>query len=323
MNYIKDTACATPALQPLSGESFWSGLSTWTAQRTAWLSRLISAAREFSADLRVNDPLLFHLGWIMQALIPLYAVMAFTCSGPGMHAGIQAGINPWIKPIKFATSFSTFLWTISPMLMALRIPEWQSKLARQAIAFGAIMEMVFLTAQAGRSTYFSGPATFTDTVIFHGTSAMISVITTVCLWMTVLYFFNRRVALEDKTMLAAVRCSLVIFMIGNAVGGYMLARGSHTVGAPDGGPGMPFTNWSTIGGDLRIAHFIAIHAIQILPLLAWAVREFLPAMPNAKRKVTLYAATAVLALAVGGTFIQAAMARPLVAIGQTQQVASR
>jgi hypothetical protein len=31
----------------------------------------------------------------------------------------------------------------------------------------------------------------------------------------------------------------------------------------------------------------------------------------------------VLALAVGGTFIQAAMARPLVAIGQTQQVARK
>jgi hypothetical protein len=323
MNYIKNTACATPALQPLSGESFWSGISNFVERRTALLSRPIAAARQFSADLRENDPLLFHLGWIMQALIPLYAVMAFACSGSGIHAGIQAGINPWIKPIKFATSFSTFLWTISPMLLALRIPAWQSKLARQAIAFGAIMEMVFLSAQAGRSTYFSGPATSTDTIIFHGTSAMISVITTVCLGMTVLYFFNSRVAIEDKTMLAAVRCSLVIFMIGNAVGGYMLARGSHTVGAPDGGPGMPFTNWSTIGGDLRIAHFIAIHAIQILPLLAWAVLEFMPAMPAAKRKITLYAATAVLALAVGGTFIQAAMARPLVAIGQTQQVARK
>jgi len=319
MNYIKDTACATPALQPLSGESFWSGLSTFAAQRTAWLSRSISAARQFSADLRANDPLLFHLGWIMQALIPLFAVMAFACPGTGVHAAV----NPWIKPIKFATSFSTFLWTVSPMLLALRIPGWQSRIAGQAIAFGAIMEMVFLTAQAGRSAYFPGPATFTDTVIFHGTSAMISIITTVCLWMTVLYFFNSRVAIEDKTMLAAVRCSLVIFMIGNAVGGYMLARGSHTVGAPDGGPGMPFTNWSTVGGDLRIAHFIAIHAIQILPLLVWAVREFMPAMPKAKRNVTLYAATAVLTLAVAGTFVQAAMARPLVAMGQTERVARK
>ena len=88
-----------------------------------------------------------------------------------------------------------------------------------------------------------------------------------------------------------------------------------SVGVADGGPGLPVINWSTRGGDLRIAHFFGLHALQVLPLVG-----HLLSLPGAARRTgrPVYWVWAA-GVAYGGLalllFLQAMSGRPLLSAG--------
>jgi hypothetical protein len=100
--------------------------------------------------------------------------------------------------------------------------------------------------------------------------------------LTILIMFSK---VEDRASYWAVRTGTVVALVGISLGILMTSPtalqmaqmragerpdmvGAHTVGLPDGGPGLPILGWSTVGGDLRIPHFVGMHALQALPLLA-------------------------------------------------------
>src|ERR1044071_6891201 len=199
------------------------------------------------------------------------------------------------------------------LLLALQIPKWQLTLARRAIAASVALEILSLGMQAGRSAFGLAGHSFVDSSLALLTNSMVMVNTAIVCGMLALFCANRvRSAMADGPMVAAIRYSIVIFLAGNAIGGDTLARGSHTVGTADGGPGLSLVHWRTIGGDLRIAHFISIHAIQIVPLFAYILSQMAPIPAVKHRRMAIGALALAVSAAVGATFVQAAMGRPLI-----------
>ena len=109
-----------------------------------------------------------------------------------------------------------------------------------------------------------------------------------------------------------IRIGLTIFVLASLEGFAMVGHSAHSVGVADGGAGLPVVNWSTEGGDLRVAHFFGMHALQVLPLLGYLLssRRAAPTTRSAVRWVQAagvgYALIALL------LFVWAMSGRPLV-----------
>ena len=99
-----------------------------------------------------------------------------------------------------------------------------------------------------------------------------------------------------------IRLGIVLFVIFSLEGGLMAAYMAHTVGAPDGGPGLPVVNRSKQYGDLRVAHFIGIHLLQAVPLFGYFIA--------ANKKAVLFFSTVYLVFTLL-LFVQAMMGVPL------------
>ena len=182
---------------------------------------------------------------------------------------VLLGAPLWLKPLKFAISFVAYAGTLAWLLGRLR--ERALQRTGWVIVTASAVEMAIIVGQAARGvrSHFN-----TDTA-FDATLFSIMGATIVVLWFATLAValrFLRGSPGRDRAVRAPrIRLGLVVTLIGLLEGFVMVALNGHAVGVPDGGPGLPLVGWSTTGGDLRIAHFVGMHALQGLPLLAAAL----------------------------------------------------
>lgn len=151
------------------------------------------------------------------------------------------------------------------------------------IATLAAFEMGILIAQVlrGRASHFNAASPL-DATLFAIMGVAITALWVLNLIQGVVLLRER---LAERPIALAIKFGVAIGVVGIGIaflmtgptpeqlqalqnGEEVAAIGAHSVGVPDGGPGMPITGWSTTGGDLRIPHFVGIHAMQALPLLA-------------------------------------------------------
>lgn len=250
---------------------------------------------KFLIQLRHRNPVLYYFGWIYFAGGIISLVMTQT------DAPIVLGINAWIKPMKFFFSIWIFCWTMGWLMhhlrgqRAVRIYTW-------VVVIVMIIEQFIITWQAanGRLSHFniSSPL-YQSLFIIMGTA-----ITVLTAWTAVIgyYFFRQKHFEIPMSYVWGIRLGIVLFVIFSFEGGIMASQLSHTVGAPDGGPGLPIVNWSTQYGDLRVAHFVGIHSLQVVPLFGYYIARTV-------RPVQVFAAAYFIFTTF--LFIQAAMKKPI------------
>ncbi|GAA3144844.1 hypothetical protein [Nonomuraea roseoviolacea] len=217
------------------------------------------------------------------------AVLALVCGlGLVVDGRTLMGQSVWLKPFKFAVSFGMYAITLAWMID--QAGRWRRTLwwlGTVAVAGFVTPEIAAITFQAARGvpSHFNF-STGLDTTVFMimGGAAYLGWLMTFA--MGIFLVVQRRV---DRAMAWAVPLGLVISLAGMSVGYLMtsptpdqaagLARGlslttigAHSVGAPDGGAGMALTGWETDSGDLRVAHFVGLHALQVIPLVAIGLR---------------------------------------------------
>ncbi len=250
----------------------------------------------FITALKNRNESLFYFG-----LVCLIASAVFILLTKVTNTQVM-GVNAWYKPFKFA--FSTFLFSWA---MAWYVHYLGKFPGLTAYNWGVILllgfEIVYIALQAGRGqlSHFN----LSTPVYASLYSAMAIAATAVALWTGYigLLFFRQDFPDLPDYYLWSIRAGIILFVIFSLEGFVMGSRLTHTIGGPDGGPGLPVVNWSRQFGDPRIAHFIGMHALQVLPVLSWYLLK--------STRMTLFAALLYTFLAVF-TLVQALQGRPLV-----------
>ncbi|MEO1049901.1 MAG: hypothetical protein AAFX87_04730 [Bacteroidota bacterium] len=218
--------------------------------------------REFIENLYNRNELLFWFG----AANLLFAIILIVVS---RFSSLEVmGVNAWYKPIKFALSTCIFSWA-----MGWYIHYLGTGAGMKAYSWGVVIllgfEVIYIAIQAGRGML----SHYNVSTPFYGLmfNLMALAATAITLWTAYigLLFFAKQFPDLPNAYLWGIRLGILLFVVFSFEGFVMGARMSHTVGGPDGGTGLPFLNWSRKYGDPRIAHFIGMHALQVLPLAAF------------------------------------------------------
>jgi hypothetical protein len=247
------------------------------------------------------------------------ALMVPTGLALALDARMLADAPVWLKPLKFEASLALYLATLA-LFVPLAGPRFRTSWLGRYAVWGAIvpsfLEIAYIGWRASRAeASHYNVATPLDAALYSGMAVAAVMLTAAALAVAVGLMRRDAPPLPPALRWSIVSGLVLTFVLGVwnglAMGGN---PGGHFVGvAPPIHPTVPVLGWSLAIGDLRVAHFLALHALQLIPafgLLVWC-------LTRAPRTGT--AAVGVFAAAYAGVtlsaFAAARAARPLLGLG--------
>ena len=256
--------------------------------------------------LLADEPRFATLGLLLAAaLVPL------ALAGQ-LDPRLFQGDDVWLKPAKFATALSVYTLTLAffarylpPGFTACR--AWRTFAV--VVVFAILGEMVWIGGAAafGTGSHFN-TGTPAMAAIYNLMGALAVTLTSASLVMGLAIRRNATTGLPPAVHLSVWLGLVLTLPLTLVVAGYLSSAGGHFVGTPVTGASVPLMGWSREVGDLRVAHFLATHALHTIPLAGLAAT----ALPAAAQRHAVLAAAALWTALVAATFAQGLMGLPLI-----------
>jgi hypothetical protein len=176
----------------------------------------------------------------------------------------------WQKPLQFHLALSVYVLTLAffarflpPGMTADR--RWRGYVGVIAVCVLAELAWIGGAASFGVASHFN----VDDPVMaaIYGVMGLFAVtLTSACLVMGVAIWRNPASTLTPAMRLAIALGLILTFVLTLIAAGTMSSMPGHHVGTPVTGARVPVVGWSREVGDLRVAHFLATHALHVVPL---------------------------------------------------------
>lgn len=215
------------------------------------------------------------------------------------------GSNIWVKPGKFFFSmvvhFLTVAWALSllqPALRTSRTVTWSIGI----LLFTAWTELIYIAFRAAQADASHFNVSTPLNAAIYSTMAVFAVLLVVAPAVVGFKIWRNNLGnvWAEAVFMGFGLGAILAIIVGMTLGG----NSSHWIGGDlTDATGLPIFKWSTTGGDLRVAHFIGLHTMQVVPF----------ATLSGKRSV-VYGSAVVMAVLTALTYAQAMMGIPLLRV---------
>ncbi len=216
----------------------------------------------FLSELKNRNTILYYGGLITLIGSGIFAILIQITDTQIL------GVSAWLKPFKFFLSNTIFVWTMAWLSHYLEKPR-TVKAYSWMVALVMGVELSYIVSQSafGETSHFNMSTAYNQ-IMWAVMGSSIALLTVWTAYIGILFFIKKFPKLPQRYVWG-IRLGILLFVVFAFEGFLMGGAMTHTVGGVDGGEGLPVTNWSTKHGDLRIAHFFGMHALQIVPLVSY------------------------------------------------------
>jgi hypothetical protein len=246
-------------------------------------------------ELKLRNEHLFYFG-VFCLILSIVCIVLTKTTTTQVH-----GVNAWFKPFKFAVSIGLFSFTMAwycHYLSDFNVTPFNWTVIT---LFGFELIYIIFQASKGQLSHFNFDSPlYSFLYTLMGLAAVI--VTLYTAYIGFLFFIQSFPNLPNHYTWA-IRLGILIFVIFSFEGALMSSRVSHSIGAINDNSNWWIIGWSKTVGDLRVSHFIGMHALQLLPLLSFYVFK------NTKTTIII---SIIYGLLATSTLVQALNGKPII-----------